>query len=73
MADSYDTLYLEAANTLQYPFLMMGGKLVLSLDKRDHNSTVDVMCDQFVGMILALKGCSSRPDKDCTTEAVYCE
>jgi len=34
---------------------MMGGKLVLSLDKRDHNSTVGVMCDQFVGMILALK------------------
>jgi hypothetical protein len=51
MADMYDTLYLEGPNRLQ--FLMMGGKLVLSLDKRDHNSTVGVMYDLFVGMILA--------------------
>jgi hypothetical protein len=53
MADRYDTSYLEGPNSLQYPFLMMGGKLVLSLDKRDHDSTVGVMYDLFVGMILA--------------------
>jgi len=67
MDDCYDTLYLEAPNSLQYPFLMMGGKVVLSLDKRDHNSTVGaLMCDPSVGMILtsgqvALGFISCRP------------
>jgi hypothetical protein len=55
IVDSYDTLYLEGPNRLQYPFQMMGRKLVLSLDKRDHNSIVDVMYDPFVGMILAFR------------------
>jgi hypothetical protein len=31
----------------------MGEKLVLSLNKRDHNSTVVVMYDRYVGMIVA--------------------
>jgi hypothetical protein len=53
IVDSYDTLYLEGLNSLQYRFLMMGGKLVWSLDKKDHKSTVGVMYDPFVGMILA--------------------
>ncbi len=53
MVDNYDTLYLEGPNSLQYPFLMMGEKLVLSLDKRDNNSTVVLMYDPYVRMILA--------------------
>jgi hypothetical protein len=53
IVDSYDTFYLEGPNSLEYPFQMMGGKLVLSLDKGDHNSKVGVMYDPFVGMILA--------------------
>jgi hypothetical protein len=55
MVDSYDTLYLEGANSLQYPFLMMGEKLVLCPDKRDHNSSVGVMYDHFVGIILTFQ------------------
>jgi hypothetical protein len=53
MVDNSDTLYLEGPNSLQYPFVMMGEKLVFSLDKRDHNSTVVVMYHPYVGMILA--------------------
>jgi len=49
MVDIYDTLYLEVPNSLRYPFLTMGGKLVLILHKRDHNSTVGVMYDLFLG------------------------
>jgi hypothetical protein len=48
MVDGYDTLYLEGPNSLGYPFLTMGVKLVLCPDKRDHNSSVDVMYDHFV-------------------------
>jgi hypothetical protein len=55
MVDSYDTLYLEGPNSLQYPFLMMGEKLVLCPDKRDHNSSVGVMYDPFVGIILSFQ------------------
>jgi hypothetical protein len=53
MVDNYDTLYLEGPNSLQYPLVMMCEKLVLSLHKRDHNSTVVVMYGPYVGMILA--------------------
>jgi hypothetical protein len=53
IVDSYETLYLEGPNRLQYPLQMMGGKLVLSLDKRDQNSIAAVMYDPFVGMIIA--------------------
>jgi hypothetical protein len=53
MLDNYDTLYLEGPKSLQYPFVMMGEKLVLSVHKRDHNSTVVVMYDPYSGMILA--------------------
>jgi hypothetical protein len=52
---------------------MMGGKLVLSLDKRDHNSTVGVMYyDLFVGMILAffLKAALLDQIKTVKTEPV---
>ncbi len=51
MVDNSDTVYVEGPNSLQYPFVMMGEKLVLSLE--DHNSTVVVMYDPYVGMILA--------------------
>jgi hypothetical protein len=53
MVDNSDTVYVEGPNSLQYPFVVMGEKLVLSLDKRDHNSTVVLMYDFYVGMILA--------------------
>jgi hypothetical protein len=29
MVENYDTLYLEGPNKLQYPFVVMGEKLVL--------------------------------------------
>ncbi len=45
IVDNSDTLYLEGPNSLQYPFVVMGEKLVLSLHKRDHNSTVVVKHD----------------------------
>ncbi len=53
MVDNYDILYFEGSNRLQYPIVMKGEKLLLSLDKRDHNSPVVVMYDPYVGMILA--------------------
>jgi hypothetical protein len=53
MLDNYDTLYLEGPNKL--PFVMMGEKLVLCGDKRDHNSSVGVMYDPFVGIILTFQ------------------
>jgi hypothetical protein len=53
MVYNSDTLYFEGPNSLKYPFVMMGEKLVLRLDKRDHNSTVVVMYGPYVGMILA--------------------
>jgi hypothetical protein len=53
--DNYDTLYLEGPNKLQHPFLMMGEELVLCLDKRPHNSSVGVMLDPFVGIILTFQ------------------
>jgi hypothetical protein len=55
MVDNYDTLYLEGPNKLQYPFVMMGEKLVLYLDKRHHNSSVGVMHDPFVGIIFTFQ------------------
>jgi hypothetical protein len=53
IVNNCDTLYLEGPNNLQYPFLMMGRKLVTSLHERDHNSTMGVTYDPFFGMILA--------------------
>ncbi len=55
MVVSYDTLYLEGPNRLQYPFLLTGEKLVLCLDNRDHNSSVGLMYDPFVGIILTFQ------------------
>jgi hypothetical protein len=48
-------LWLEGPNSLQYPFVMMGEKLVLCVDKRDHNSSVGVMYDHFVRIILTFQ------------------